>query len=454
MELDWVRDSVFYEIFPDRFSNGDRSLDPPDVADWTNDVPTRDNFFGGDLAGMIRRLPYLEDLGITALYLTPVFAAGTNHRYDTHDYLRVDPLLGDNGRLREFVQEAHARGIRVLLDGVFNHAGDGFFAFQDVVARGERSRYRDWFFVERFPIGKAPPTYQTCGGAPYLPKLNVANPEVSEYLLKIATHWLEAAGIDGWRLDVPWKVPLDYWRAFRRRVKHARADAYLVGEAWWSWGDQLEVFDGLMNYLLRTRLLDFCVFEHIDAEDLAIETEQLVRESQGRLMLNLLGSHDTPRLFTLAGGDEARVKLSLVALFTFPGTPMLYYGDEVGLEGGDDPDCRRPMPWDERQWRSSIRDLVRRLTRVRGERVALRRGTWQLVSAFNRVLAFRRVTDADEALVVMNGGGEQRNLLLELPPGAARTYCDALGGESFASAEGRLVLSQLDALSALILVPA
>ena len=207
-----------------------------------------------------------------------------------------------------------------MLDGVFNHAGDGFWAFRDVIERGPQSPYWNWFFIEQFPIVREPPSYQTCGGAPYLPKLNTSDPALRRYLLDVAVHWIERAGIDGWRLDVPWKVPLEFWAEFHQAVKRAKPDAYLVGEIWHSWERWLEVFDGLMNYRLRGHLHDFCLREAFDAEDLAHETAAYLRDApSGGLMLNLLGSHDTPRLLTLAGGDRRRAILALAALFTYPG---------------------------------------------------------------------------------------------------------------------------------------
>ncbi len=448
---DWVRDAVFYEIFPDRFFNGDPGNDPTALADWQRDAPTRHNFFGGDLAGITQKLPYLEGLGINALYLTPIFAAGTNHRYDTHDYRLVDPMLGDAGVLRELVQEAHGRGIRVVLDAVFNHVGDGFWAFRDLKTRGAQSRYRDWFVTQSLPIRSDPPNYQTCGGASYLPKLNTHNAEVREHLLGVATYWIEQADIDGWRLDVPWKVPLDFWSTFLTRVKAVKPDAYVLGEAWWTWGDQLGVVDGLMNYRLRRRLLDFCLYQHADGEDLAVETDQLLRAGDGKQMLNLLGSHDTPRLLTLATGDESRVRLALAALFTFPGTPMIYYGDEIGLEGGDDPDCRRPMQWQEKSWNSGLHEFVRQLVRLRRERVSLRRGDWSCVCAFNRVLAFRRRCDDEETLVILNGGETYRDLALELTDAAAVAYEDALGNGVAHVLDGRLTIPTLPSRAAMIL---
>ncbi len=448
---DWVRDAIFYEIFPDRFHNADPANDPPGTARW-GDAPTLDNFFGGDLAGITVKLSHLESLGVNGLYLTPVFKAGTNHRYDTHDYLEVDPALGDRGALRELVQEAHRRGMRVLLDGVFNHVGDGFWAFRDLAVNGEASVYRDWFFARELPPSADPPTYQTCGGAPFLPKLNTANPEARSHLLHVATHWIDDVGIDGWRLDVPWKVPLEFWRAFRACVKQHRPDAYLLGEAWWSWGEMRRVFDGLMNYRLRARLLDFCLFDSQDAEDFAIELEHLLDESDGGdLMLNLLGSHDTARLLTVAGGDEEKVALALTALFVLPGTPMLYYGDEIGLEGGDDPDCRRTMPWDEAEWRQPIYRLTRQLVALRRESAALRRGSFELLLTFNRVLAFRRRHGGEEIVVVLNAGAARRDFALQLPDDTHGSFVDRLTGATYEARDSSLVISELHRRSALVL---
>lgn len=344
MRPDWVRDAVFYQIFPDRFARSGANKDWPRLAPW-GAAPTPENFFGGDLIGIRLRLPYLSDLGITALYLTPIFEAGTNHRYDTHDYLTIDPMLGDLDALRRLVRDAHDLGIRVLLDGVFNHCGDGFWAFRDLREQGERSPYRDWFFSRKLPIRRDPPSYQTCGGANYLPKLNTDNPEVRSHLLDVATYWVTEADIDGWRLDVPWKASRPFWDEFRDAVKTAKPDAYLVGEIWRDANPWLNCFDGVMNYRLRDIHLDYCIRDHMDAEDAAFETQGII-EAFGAAapdQLNLLGSHDTPRLLTLSGGDESRALLALSAMFTSPGAPMLYYGDENGMEGENDPDCRRCM---------------------------------------------------------------------------------------------------------------
>jgi cyclomaltodextrinase len=401
-------------------------------------------------------LPYLADLGITAVYLTPISLAGTNHRYDTHDYMRIDPALGDAHTLRALVRDAHALGIRVVLDGVFNHCGDGFWAFRDLQERGVASPYRDWFFPRRFPIANDPPAYQTCGGAPYLPKLNTANPELRRYLLGVARHWLEDADIDGWRLDVPWKVPQDFWDEFRDTVKAVKPDAYLVGEIWRDARPWLDVFDGAMNYRFRDALLDFCVRDHMDAEDVAYETEQLLSAfgPTAPWQLNLLGSHDTPRLLTLGGGDERRALLALTALFTLPGAPLLYYGDEIGMEGDNDPDCRRCMEWDETRWRANVAATCRRLIAIRRSQPALRRGTWQPLLTFNGVLAYRRCHGAEQVIVVLNPRDAQDDLAVPLPeaPPATR-WRDLLSDAVYDAAGGQVRLPRLDAASALILVP-
>jgi glycosidase len=450
----WVQDAVFYQIFVDRFRNGDPGNDPPGAQPWGT-PPTRENVFGGDLRGIREGLPYLADLGVNALYLTPIFAAGTNHRYDTHDYLAIDPALGDVEQLRALVAEAHRLGIRVVLDAVFNHCGDGFWAFRDLLERGAESPYRDWFFVRRFPIGQEPPTYQTCGGAAYLPKLNTEHSEVRRYLLQVATQWVEQADIDGWRLDVPWKVPVAFWEEFRAAVKAVKPDAYVVGEVWRDARPWLKLWDGAMNYRLRESILDFCVRDHMDAEDFAFETAELLRHhaEAAPWMLNLLGSHDTPRLLTLCRRDERRALLALTALFTLPGAPMLYYGDEVGMEGENDPDCRRCMEWDEGRWRDTMVATCRRLIRLRRDLPALRRGSWEALLQFNGLCAYRRRFEGEEAIVVLNPRDAQADVSLPLPDGPAGCWRDALGGGRYAAHGGMLRIEDVPACAALVLVP-
>lgn len=452
----WVKDAVFYQIFPERFDNGDPSNDPPGSVPWDS-APTRENYLGGDLQGIIDRLPYLADLGVTGLYLTPVFKAGTNHKYDTWDYLQVDPAFGDNELLASLVKTAHRFGIRVVLDAVFNHCGDGFWAFQDVLEKGSASAYVDWFFPAALPLEQEPPTYQTCGGAAYLPKLNLSNPEVQAYFLHVGRFWIETCDIDGWRLDVPWKAPMDFWRSFRAAVKTVKPEAYLVAEAWrdtpyWLAGDTC---DATMNYPLRDCILDYCVRDTMDAEDFDFFTHRL-RAVQGPAylnQLNLLGSHDTPRLLTLCAGDERREILAITAQFTLPGAPMVYYGDEAGMLGENDPGCRAGMLWQPPAQNGGLSNAYRNLIQARRRHPALRTGCLEKVLTLNGVYAFRRVSGDDEVLVVINPREELLHLRLPLAhPSVAGIWRDVLTGKQIQGDAQGLSLEPLPAKTAFVFI--
>ncbi len=352
----WVRDAIFYQVFPDRFARSGRVVAPGPFEPW-DAPPTRDGFKGGDLYGITERLPYLADLGVTGLYLTPVFASASNHRYHTYDYLAVDPLLGGDAALRELIDAAHARDMRVVLDGVFNHCGRGFWPFHHVAENGAASPYRDWFHLDpevlagRQSIDPYPQEtpaadyvgqtyrggYRGWWGLPALPKLNVANPELREYLIGVGEHWLRF-GIDGWRLDVPDQIEdPTFWAEFRRRCRAINPDAYLVGEIWdeapdWLAGDR---FDGLMNYPLGVAILGFAgnasldeavidahlhaiatCSDRLDGPQFGSRLERLTTNYEPDVVaaqLNLLGSHDTPRALTVLGGDVAALRLAFVA---------------------------------------------------------------------------------------------------------------------------------------------
>jgi len=408
---DWLADAVFYQIFPDRFANADASLNPPDMADWDAE-PTRDNFFGGDLAGIRAHLDHIAAVGANAIYLTPIFEAGTNHRYDAVDYFRIDHRLGDLDAFRGFVDDAHARGIRVVLDAVLNHCGDGHWAFQDVVRREAASPHVNWFSVEGFPVNVEPghPNYRTCSGCWYLPKWNAYNPDVRAHHFDVARYWIDQ-GIDGWRLDVPYFINQSFWREFHRVVKDRGEDLYVVAEEWrepeqWLTGD---LADGTMNYTLRDLVLGFTADRAIDAFAFAEGMNRLrarIPEGYHRGMLNLLGSHDTERLLTRHGDDERATLGALALLFAAEGAPMLYYGDEVGMRGQNDPGCRAGMVWERDRWSTTLFEGVGALARRRAEWPALRRGTQQ-VSALDAdtVLVSRLWEDEQVVAIVHRGQG-------------------------------------------------
>lgn len=411
---DWLADAVFYQIFPERFANGDPSLDPPGVEPWGAE-PTRDNFFGGDLAGITQHLDHIESLGANAIYLTPVFEADTNHRYDAKDYFAIDHRLGDLGTFKAFLDAAHARGIRVVLDAVLNHCGDGHWAFRDVVEKEAESEYVNWYSVEGFPVQPHPePNYRTCSGCYYLPKWNAYNPEVREHHYRVAQYWVEQ-GIDGWRLDVPYFINDTFWRGFRDVVKGIDDDLYIVAEEWrapehWLQGD---LVDGTMNYTLRDLVLAFVADRTITGQQFADGMNELtarVPEGSRPAMLNLLGSHDTERLVTRHGGDLEALRLSYAVLLLAEGAPMIYYGDEVGLEGDNDPGCRGTMPWDESLWNHELLESIRSLIAVRREHPALTRGSQHVVALSDDVVRLDRTLGDRTVSLVVNRGPEPYEL--------------------------------------------
>ncbi|AEH38729.1 glycoside hydrolase family 13 protein [Halopiger xanaduensis] len=411
---EWVSDAVFYQIFPERFANGDPERSPESVEEWGGE-PTLDNFFGGDLQGIIDNLDYLEDLGVSALYLTPIFESRSNHKYNTTDYTSVDPHFGDEETLRQLTEQAHDRGIRVMLDAVFNHCGREFEPFQDVVENGRESEYADWFHVHEFPIEFEPrPNYDTFGFEAYMPKLNTENPEVKEYLLDVAAYWVDEIGIDGWRLDVADEVDHAFWRELREEVKAIDPDVYILGEIWhdsraWLRGDQ---FDAVMNYPFSYAVIDFLIERDLDAGEFADKATRFLGrypEQVNEVLFNLLGSHDTPRLLYRCDGDERLLRLAFLLLFTYRGTPCLYYGDEVGMTGGDDPDCRRPMVWDEAEQNTALREFVQRLIVLRDDHRPLRRGRirFDRERTTSDLLVYRRA-DGDETVgIAINRGDDQ-----------------------------------------------
>ncbi|AXI10074.1 alpha-glycosidase [Oceanobacillus zhaokaii] len=368
---EWVKDTVWYQIFPERFANGDPSLNPTGTLSWGKSKPTPTNFFGGDFQGVIDNLDYLVDLGINGIYFTPVFKAHSNHKYDTIDYMEIDPQFGDKETFSHLVKECHQRGIRVMLDAVFNHSGYYFSPFQDVLKNQEKSAYKDWFHLRNFPVIEEPrPNYDTFAYVGSMPKLNTEHPEVRAYLLEVARYWTEEFDIDGWRLDVANEVDHAFWREFRKVVKKKNPDAYILGEIWhdsmpWLHGDQ---FDAVMNYPFTNGAIDFFAKDAIDASSFANAISNVLTmypANVNEVSFNLLDSHDTPRILTLAKKNKARVKLLYLFQLSFIGTPCIYYGDEIGMTGGNDPDCRACMEWEEQKQDQDLFHYVKLLIEFR-----------------------------------------------------------------------------------------
>ncbi|MDJ0953876.1 MAG: glycoside hydrolase family 13 protein [Acidimicrobiia bacterium] len=427
----WVKDAVFYQIFPDRFAKSDRVFKPVHLQDWGAD-PTSHGFQGGDLLGIAENLDYLADLGINALYLNPIFVSGANHRYHTDDYYQVDPLLGGNEALDEMIAACHERGIRVVLDGVFNHVGRGFHQFHNIVENREESPYLDWFTIDQLPLepyGDGPAGYLGWYNLKPLPRLDTDNPVVRDYVMKVAEHWLHK-GIDGWRLDVPIEITADgFWEEFRERVRAVNPDAYIVGEIWEDSSEYIvggTRFDATMNYLLTVEVLSFVAGERIDPPhvvpnpayasvapiDATTYAERIdtlfARYPMATHLanLNLLESHDTARFLTTASEDNASLILATLLTMTFPGAPCVYYGSEVGLTGSLDPECRRAFPWDESDWDMELLTAHRELIALRHAHPALRAPGYRHLSAANHLYVFERSAPGEQLIVAVNAGDE------------------------------------------------
>ncbi len=460
----WVKDAIFYQIFPDRFAKSERVAKPGNLEPW--DVPpTRRGFKGGDLLGVVEHLDYLVELGITAIYFNPIFQSAANHRYHTYCYLRVDPLLGGDEAFQQLLQEAHARGIRVILDGVFNHASRGFFQFNHIMENNHQSPYIDWFIVNGFPLQ----AFRDEEGANYLcwwnnrelPKLNTDNPEVRKFIFEVAEYWLEQ-GIDGWRLDVPLEITTPgFWEEFRRRVKAINPEAYILAEIWHEAREWLqgEHFDAVMNYPFNRACLGFFggaaldtefepggfALEPLTAEDFAWQVAELLTlyaPEVTQAQFNLLSSHDEPRFLTLVGGDARRLRMATLFQMTFPGAPSIYYGDEIGMEGGEDPDCRRGFPWEEERWDQDLLADMRRYIALRQAHPVLRRGEYRTLYAQGELYAFARYSEEELVVVAFNVGVEAAELQLELAglPSSAQPLVGAWNGEKRALHDDKVAL--------------
>ncbi|WP_074209062.1 glycoside hydrolase family 13 protein [Fibrobacter sp. UWB11] len=402
----WVKDAVFYQIFPDRFCRSAKYKAVGKFVDWDT-LPTRENMFGGNLAGICEKLKYIASLGVNAIYLCPIFKSNSNHRYHTVDYFEIDPVLGTLKDFDKLVKSAHKLGLRVILDGVFNHCSRGFFQFNSLMELGKNSPYVDWFHVHGWPLhaysGK--PNYDCWWGYPALPKFNTDNPDVRDYLFSVGEYWMKR-DIDGWRLDVPNEIDDDsFWQEFRRRIKAINPDAYIVGEIWdepsrWLQGDQ---FDGVMNYPLRRAVLAYLFEEKaIELDEFANRLQEAFPKNRFGVPMNLLGSHDTIRLASLPCSNLQRVKLALALLFFLPGAPCIYYGDEIGMVGGKDPDNRRTFPWDKfpEMQMAPVYDYLKSLIALRNKERVLRDGSLEIAYRAGRLEIIRTLGKKKMTLVV------------------------------------------------------
>jgi cyclomaltodextrinase / maltogenic alpha-amylase / neopullulanase len=420
---EWVKNTVWYQIFPERFANGNQENNPEGTLEWGSEEPTPTNFFGGDIEGVIQNISYLKELGISGIYFTPIFKAHSNHKYDTIDYLEIDPQFGSKETFKKMIEVCHQNGIKVMLDAVFNHSGFYFPQFQDVLKNGENSIYKDWFHIREFPLVTEPmPNYDTFAFTPFMPKLNTENPDVINYLLEVGRYWVKEFDIDGWRLDVANEVDHAFWRSFRKEVKAIKPDLYILGEIWhdsmpWLRGDQ---FDAVMNYPFTTNILNLFAKKTISAKEFIENMTTVIHmypQNVNDVAFNLVGSHDTPRILTECGGDTNRVKQIYTILLTFIGTPCIYYGDEISMSGVQDPGCRKCMEWDVEKQDRDMFQHVQKLIQLRKEYPMLANvGQLNFVSAVDSdsCLAYTKSTDDSTVIMILNTSDQPVNYLLPI----------------------------------------
>lgn len=488
---DWFGRGVSYQIFPDRFCRsrvpdpaglvGDRTVhenwqDTPEFRpDERGEIRNRD-FFGGDLAGIISKLDYLKSLGVTTLYLNPIFEAASNHRYNTADYMAIDPMLGTAEDFRALCREAHARGMRVLLDGVFNHTGsasryfnaDGFYP-ELGAAQSKDSPYYNWYHFTHWPD-----SYDAWWGIKTLPAVEENQASYRDFIIRsedsVVRHWLRC-GADGWRLDVADELPDDFIAELRQAMDAEKPDCLLLGEVWEDGSNKI-AYDrrrkyllgrethGLMNYPFRAAALDWLCGG--DAAAFRESMEQLRENYPSPAFysaMNFLSTHDTPRILTLLGGEPTpadkaeraaaqlspagrelarrRLMLGALLLYTFPGSPTVYYGDEAGMEGYEDPLNRRAFPWGAED--EELLRWYRKLGQLRGGRPSLQRGDICYLYADGSGLALRRQWDSEVTTAAMNSGKEPLTMTLSWPHPIAT---DAMTGQQFLADHGtvRLIL--------------
>lgn len=397
-DIEWMNSGIVYQIFPDRFCRGSNT--PAEgLCDWYK-KPVWNDKFGGTIKGITEKLDYIKELGADIIYLTPIFMSPSSHKYDTTDYMKIDPDFGTEEDFQELVNQVHARKMKIILDCVIDHCGSHFKPFEDLISNGENSPYKDWFHVNKFPIGKSMRHTHDYEGFSYfggMPKLNVDNDDVRSYFSKMIHHWMEKFDVDGWRLDVADEVAHTFWAYFNREVKSIKPDAPIIGEVWYDTADWLNgsEFDSTMNYPFMLAVNSLIAKKQSTPSQFLDELGFIrgnTNYSAYNMLWNLLDSHDSTRFLRCCNDDIESFKLAVLLQMTCSGTPMIYYGDEIGMTGDGDPDCRRGMIWDEKRQNKELLSYYRTLISIRKSHPALYMG--QLNTVFtdddNDILIFSK----------------------------------------------------------------
>ena len=397
----WAANKVVYQIFPSRFA----ASQPVDKELWYKAPITHMDDLHGNLRGIMEHLDYIENLGIDVLYMTPIFKSNSCHKYDTIDYYQIDPSFGTTEDLRELVQKAHERGMKVVLDAVYNHTGRDFFAFQDILEKGEKSRYLDWYFIDELPpkdeMGEIP-NFKCFGYYGGMPKLNLKNPEVEKYITDVACYWIKECDIDGWRMDVGDEISHFFWKNFRKAIKAVKKDMLIIGEIWHYAGDFLEgdEWDTVMNYPFYLNMIDLLADTRINVSKFVQNLGYLKGRLNKKcypLMWNLIDSHDTARFLHLCNDNKKKQHLAAAFQLLLPGMPMVYYGDEFAMPGANDPDCRRGMYWDEEYQDKEMFQWYKKLLQIRKTHTCVVEGELIEISA----------KDEEETIVMIRKNEEE-----------------------------------------------
>ena len=402
----WAANKVVYQIFPSRFA----TTQPVDKKLWYKAPITPMDDLHGNLRGIIEHLDYIKDLGIDVVYLTPIFKSNSCHKYDTIDYYQVDPSFGTTEDLKELVQKSHERGMKVVLDAVYNHSGREFFAFQDILEKGEKSKYLDWYFIDELPPrgewGEIP-NFKCFGYYGGMPKLNLKNPEVEKYITDVACYWIKECDIDGWRLDVGDEISHFIWKNLRKAIKAVKKDMLIIGEIWHYAGDFLEgdEWDTVMNYPFYLNLIDLLADEKINVSQFVQNLGYLKGRLNKKcypLMWNLIDSHDTARFLHLCHDNKKKQHLAAAFQLLLPGMPMVYYGDEYAMPGANDPDCRRGMYWDEEYQDKEMYNWYKKLMQIRKAHACIVEG--EMIETITN--------DDDDTIVMIRKNGEETIAML------------------------------------------
>ena len=495
---DWVYGGVMYQIFPERFNYSDTNSLFEEKVEWGS-TPKRLEFQGGDLYGIIDKLDYIQNLNVNILYLNPIFLSGSTHRYDTWDHFKVDPKLGGEKALEKLIDELHARKMKIIFDTSLNHVHPKHFAFQDIIKNGEKSKYKDWFTIYEYPVHLkhrphlyentykvgwdgnekeykqylektfleteipvknidddgpiVEPSYKSWWGVPDMPKINYSCEDARKWALDVTAFWINNFNIDGWRMDVAKEIDLLFWKDFRNIAKDSNQNVLLFSEIFgdtsqWLQGD---MFDGTMNYSFRESMVDYFATKRMNISEFSDSLANLYFMYSFKALSscqNLLSSHDVKRFLNRCS-DVSSIYGPIFMQATFPGIAGIYYGDEIGLNGGNEPNNREAFPWnDEGSWDINLQNYIREIMNIKSSNNILKYGNFQLLPNQNDAIVFRRALRDKSLLCIFNRSEDQKNIKI---PSTAHSIEQIFGNSAIQLDDGNILISELQKNTGLII---